>query len=139
MKHKLHIEKSDNQSSNLTDNNKNSNQEKKEENTKDQSGNKVENNEIKKICLEIPQHIDKRKKRKSQLYLATQKLIRDRRLNRTKNLYDSVDDDESGNEGDEYVIDPEKKIIAFYDFLMLAFFLYYFIFTTFSLIEEKCF
>ena len=56
-----------------------------------------------------PQHIDKRKKRKSQLYLATQKLIRDRRLNRTKNLYDSVDDDESGNEGDEYVIDPEKK------------------------------
>ena len=109
MKHKLHIEKSDYQSSNLTDNNKNSNQEKKEENTKDQSGNKVENNEIKKICLEIPQHIDKRKKRKSQLYLATQKLIRDRRLNRTKNLYDSVDDDESGNEGDEYVIDPEKK------------------------------
>ena len=37
-------------------------------------------------------------------------------------MYDSVDDDESGNEGDEYVIDPEKKIIAFFDFLMLAIF-----------------
>ena len=140
MKHKLNIEKSENQSSNLTESNNNINQEKIGLNVKDKSDNKNEKNEIKKICLEIPQHINKKKRRrKTQLYLESKKLIRERRLNRTKNLYDSVDDDESGKEEDEYVINPETNIIAFFDFLMVAFFLYYFIFTTFSLIKEKCF
>ena len=47
-----------------------------------------------------------------------------------------IDDDESGDEGDDYIINPETKIVAFFDFLIFAFFLYYFIYTTYNLCKE---
>ena len=50
MKHKLNIEKSENQSSNLTESNNNINQEKIGLNVKDKSDNKNEKNEIKKTA-----------------------------------------------------------------------------------------
>jgi len=118
--------KRNNKKFNLTEQNKNALKEEKDE--------QYTNNETFKICLEIPQKINNRKKKK-----LTSKIIRDRRLNRAKNLYDSIDDDESGDEGDDYIINPETKIVAFFDFLIFAFFLYYFIYTTFNLCKEKCF
>ena len=118
--------KKNNKKFNLTEQNKNVLKEEKEE--------QYNNVETIKLCLEIPQKIPNRKKKKM-----TSKIIRDRRLNRAKNLYDSIDDDESGDEGDDYIINPETGIIAFFDFLIFAFFLYYFIFTTVNLCKEKCF
>ena len=65
--------------------------------------------------------------------------MRYRKLSRIKNLYDSNADDESGEDEDEYVIDPEKNFITILDSLIIIFFLYYFISTTISLSSEKCF
>ena len=114
--------------------NKNIIKEEKEEPLKIKDDNIYKRNETTKIYLEIPQKF-KRKKKK----ILSNKLIRERKLIRIKNLYDSKDDEESGEEGDKYVINPETKKIVIFDFLILIFFLYYFIFTTFNLCEEKCF
>ena len=138
MKYKLNIEKSDNRRSKLTEDKNYIIKEKKEEN-KEIINDNNDDNEPKKIILQIPQEIKKKKHKKKKLDLANKKLIRNRRLNRAKNLYDSNDDDESGIEEDQYIIDPETKIIVIFDFLLLTCFLYYFIFTTFSLSREKCF
>ena len=63
-----------------------------------------------------------------------------RKLNRIKILYDSIDDDESEKEDDDdYVINPETKIICFFDFLIIVFFLYNFYTSTINLCKEKCF
>ena len=63
-----------------------------------------------------------------------------RKLNRIKNLYDSIDDDESEMENDDdYVINPETKIICIFDFLIIVFFFYNFFVTTINLCKEKCF
>ena len=63
-----------------------------------------------------------------------------RKLNRIKILYDSIDDDESEKEDDDdYVINPETKIICFFDFLIIVFFLYNFYTSTINLCIEKCF
>ena len=141
LKLKLNIEKSNKRnSSKLTEDKNYIIKEKKEEIKEITDENNDESNEPKKIILQIPQEIKKKKNKKKKLDLANKKLIRNRRLNRAKNLYDSMDDDESEKEEeDEFVINPETKTIAIFDFLLLTGFLYYFIFTTFSLSREKCF
>ena len=87
---------------------------------------KLENRDTKKICIEIPQHqetIKKKKKKNKTKFNASSKLImKYRKLNRIKNLYDSNGDDESGEEFDEYVIDPETKFITILDSLIIVFF-----------------
>ena len=107
---------------------------------KDKKENKNENNDVKKICIEIPQHHEiakKKKNKKTKLSASTRLIMRYRKLSRIKNLYDSNADDESGE--DEYVIDPETNFITILDSLIIIFFLYYFISTTISLSSEKCF
>ena len=62
-----------------------------------------------------------------------------RKLIRTKNLWDSNDDDESDTEEEQYVIDPETKAIAIFDFFIIFFFTYYFFYTTIQLCTERCY
>ena len=63
-----------------------------------------------------------------------------RKLNRAKNLYDSIDDDETDKEmEDDYVINPETKTICIFDFLITIFFLYNFYISTINLCKERCF
>ena len=83
----------------------------------------------------------KPKKKKRIEKVQTLKLINKyRNLNRIKNLYDSNDDDESDEEKeDEYIINPETKIIRIFDFLMIVLFLYHFNYSTISLCKERCF
>ena len=103
---------------------------------------KKENNDVKKIILEIPQNhkIKKKKKnKKEKLNDNSRLLIRYRKISRIKNLYDSNADDESGEDEDDYVIDPETNFIAILDSLIIIFFVFYFIKTTISLSIEKCF
>ena len=102
---------------------------------------KKENNDVKKIFIEIPQNheIKKKKKKKEKLNDTLILLKRYRKLSRIKNLYDSNADDESGEEEDDYVIDPETNFIAILDSLIIIFFIFYFIKTTISLSREKCF
>ena len=104
---------------------------------------KLENRDTKKICIEIPQHQEtikkKKKKNKTKLNASSKLIMKYRKLNRIKNLYDSNGDDESGEEFDEYVIDPETKFITILDSLIIVFFLYYFVSTTLALSMEQCF
>ena len=90
---------------------------------------------------EIDLKIIKKKKTKKKKKLdLNSKLNKFRKLNRIKNLYDSNDDDESEEEKvDDYVINPETKIIRIYDFLIIVFFLYHFNHSTISLCQERCF
>ena len=62
-----------------------------------------------------------------------------RRLIRVKNLCDSNDDDESDTDDEQYVIDPETKAIAIFDFFIIFFFIYYFFYTTVQLCSERCY
>ena len=62
-----------------------------------------------------------------------------RRLSRTKNLWDSNDDDESDTDDEQYVIDPETKGVAIFDFFIIFFFIYFFFYTTIQLCTEKCY
>ena len=67
-------------------------------------------------------------------------LVKYRKLIRIKNLYDSNDDDESDEaKEDEYVINPEAKIIIFFDLLMIIFFIINFNISTINLCKSKCF
>ena len=74
------------------------------------------------------------------LDISTKLAIIYRKLNRTKNLYDSMDDDESDKEKeDDYVINPQTNTICIFDFLIIVFFLYNFYVSTINLCREKCF
>ena len=89
-----------------------------------------------KVSLKSP----KKLKRKNIKFDSTSKLLKFRKIIRTRNLYDSNDDDESDDETKEgFVINPEKKIFILYDFLIIAFFLYNFIFSTTDLCLERNF
>ncbi len=79
-------------------------------------GDKSKNNQTNKIFLEIPEYKIKRKKKRIISKLVKQEI----KLNRIKNLYDS-NDDELGDDDNRYIINPETKIIFFYDFLIILF------------------
>ena len=79
---------------------------------------------------------NKRVKFRDSLKLKRNKL---RRLIRVKNLCDSNDDDESDTDDEQYVIDPETKAIAIFDFFIIFFFIYYFFYTTVQLCSERCY
>ena len=67
----------------------------------------------------------KKLKRKKIKLDSTLKLLKFRKIIRTRNLYDSNDDDESDDETKEgFVINPEKKIFILYDFLRMIQYLY---------------
>jgi hypothetical protein len=76
--------------------------------------------------------------RKSVKFDTTSKILKYRVLIRRKNLYDSNDDDESDDDKG-FAINPEQKIFILYDFLILAFFIYNFIFSTTDLCLERTF
>ena len=83
---------------------------------------------------------EKKNERKSVKFDTNSKILKYRVLIRTRNLYDSIDDDESENDEIKgFSINPEQKIFILYDFLILAFFVYNFIFSTKSLCLEKTF
>ena len=83
---------------------------------------------------------EKKNERKSVKFDTNSKILKYRVLIRTRNLYDSIDDDESENDEIKgFSINPEQKIFILYDFLILAFFIYNFIFSTKSLCLEKTF
>ena len=125
----------DNKNFDLTEENKYIFKEGRKENQNIKNDNKDKTSEKIQICLEIPQNKKNRMKKK-----IIPKENRERRLNRSKNLYDSKEDDESGDEEDnKYIINPETKTIMVFDFLILSFFVYYFIYTTFNLCREQCF
>lgn len=85
-------------------------------------------------------HKKKKRHKKNKKFNLLKNLFKHRRLFRIKNLYDSNDDDESEEEiEDIYVINPETNIIILYDFLIIAFFVYNFIVSTFSLCILECF
>ena len=85
-------------------------------------------------------HKKKKRHKKNKKFDLLKNLFKHRRLFRIKNLYDSNDDDESEEEiEDIYVINPETNIIILYDFLIIAFFVYNFIVSTFSLCILECF
>ena len=110
---------------------------------KDNKEENEENKENQKICIEIPQvniiKKKKKKKKKGKLKAEQRMLNKYRKIKRIKNLCDSMDDDESEDEKDYYVINPESNIILIFDFLLNVFFLYYFIVTTINLAKEQCF
>ena len=81
-----------------------------------------------------------KKEKKSKFDKSEQFVIKYRKLDRIKNLYDSNDDDETEDEKvDVYVINPESPKIIIFDFFIIFFFLYYFFATTIFLCHEKCF
>ena len=69
-------------------------------NEQQNDNNPNKNGVIKKISIEIPEKIDKSKKK------IKNKISRNRKLKRIRNLYDSNDDDESDDEENYYVINP---------------------------------
>ena len=110
--------------------------------TKKLSDSKSSSSEI-KVSLLIPDQkkIKKKKKKKTKLTklkLNENVLVKLRKIKRVKNLYDSLDDDESEEEVEERVINPELKIITIFDFFILSFFVYHFIITTISLSKDQC-
>ena len=99
-----------------------------------------ENSDIKKVRIENPQNLKiNKKKKKVKLISRSKLLLKYRKISRTKNLYDSNDEDESEEEEHECVIDPETNFITIFDSLIILFFLFYFILTTLSLARERCF
>ena len=80
----------------------------------------------------------KKKKKKNNKFDLFKNLIKQRRLFRIKNLYDSIEDTEEEID-DEYVINPETNIIIIYDFLIFVFFIYNFFVSTLSLCSMECF
>ena len=76
--------------------------------------------------------------RKSVKFDTTSKILKYRVLIRRKNLYDSNDDDESDDDKG-FAINPEQKIFILYDFFILAFFIYNFIFSTTDLCLDRTF
>ena len=102
-------------------------------NEQQNDNNPNKNGVIKKISIEIPEKIDKSKKK------IKNKISRNRKLKRIRNLYDSNDDDESDDEENYYVINPETNIIAIFDFFIIIFYAYYYVVTTFNLCVETCF
>ena len=83
---------------------------------------------------------EKKNERKSVKFDTNSKILKYRVLIRTRNLYDSIDDDESENDEIKgFSINPEQKIFIIYDFLIFAFFIYNFIFSTTNLCLERSF
>ena len=76
-----------------------------------------------------------------ELDMASKLAIKHRKIKRIKNLYDSIEDDESEKEKneDDYVINPETKIICLFDFLIIVFFLYNIYVSSINLCKERCF
>ena len=97
-----------------------------------------------KVEIQIPKKKKRKKKNtntKIEKDLASKLIFKYRKISRIKNLYDSNDDDETEEENkeDEYIINPESKIIFIFDFLILVFFFYNFNVSTINLCKEKCF
>ena len=93
----------------------------------------------KQFYIPIPQLKLKKKKKKYKKETSTQRINKCRKLQKINNLCDSNDDDETGEENDFYVINPETTIILILDFMMIFCFVYYFIYTTFNLLSIRCF
>ena len=83
--------------------------------------------------------MNKKKKQEKKADIQSKLLFKYRHLQRIKNLCDSNDDDESAEEFDEYVINPETKVILLFDFLIIIFPIYCFFVSTIKLITENCF
>ena len=108
-------------------------EEKKEENDEIKPDENTENDTI------IKHKRSKKKKTKISKSSTLKFNNKFRILTKVKNLNDSNDDDESEEDGKQYVIDPETNKIILFDFLIIISFVYYFLETTFSLCQEKCY
>ena len=99
---------------------------------------KDENNQMNNKLISISTKPNEKKIHK--VKLNTKKTLRKfRKLIRIKNLSDSNDDDESEEEKEHFFINPETKGILVFDFLIIIFYIYYFIYTTLSLCRDRCY
>ena len=94
--------------------------------------NEKNNNEIEKVEGKINNNLENKS-------FSTKYMLKFRQIQRKKNLYDSMDDNESEEEVDGDIINPETKLILIFDLLIIIFYLYNFFILTFNLAQTNCF
>ena len=62
-----------------------------------------------------------------------------RKLKKIKNLYDSMDDNESDEKIGEGIINPETKFILIFDLIIIILYIYTFFVTTINILKTECF
>ena len=62
-----------------------------------------------------------------------------RKIKKIKNLYDSMDDNESEEEVEGNIINPETQFILIFDLLIIIAYLYTFFILTFNIAQTECF
>ena len=77
--------------------------------------------------------------KKSVKSINTKLASKHRKLKKIKNLYDSMDDNESDEEIGEGIINPETKFILIFDLIIIILYIYTFFVTTVNILKTECF